>query len=338
MEIKTRQKKGVRFHQAGGPEVLKVEHVDVPAPGPQEVRLQVKAIGLNRIDSFFRSGYFSEQPIFPSLLGFEASGVIESVGDQVKDFAPGDVVSVIAKFSNHDYGTYGDLIILPAASLEKHPSNLTFEEAAALWVSYLAAYGMLVDSANLKPGQYVLYNAASSNTGHAITQTIKLLGGIPIALTSTPSKKRAISDLGVQHIIVTTEQHISEEVLKITNGKGADVILDAVGGKQFELLINAAANYAKVFAYGALDLEPGPWPMLGVVLKKISITGYDMTDTLMDAKKINAAIAFVKTGVQHEKLKPVIGPKFSLTEVVEAHRTLERNQHIGKIVLIPEGV
>src|SRR5476651_1486508 len=208
MSTQAKEVQGVRFHQAGGPEVLKLEKVNIPAPGPQEVRLEVKAIGLNRVDSMFRSGYYSEQPIFPSLLGFEAAGIIESVGEEVKDFVPGEVVSVVPAFSNHQYGTYGELILVPAYAIQKHPSNLSFEQAAALWTSYIAVYGMLVDSANLQPGQAVLFNAASSNTGLAIVQMVNLLGGVSIPLTSSASKKQIVLDAGAQHVIVTGEQDI----------------------------------------------------------------------------------------------------------------------------------
>jgi NADPH:quinone reductase-like Zn-dependent oxidoreductase len=333
MSTQTEQVKGVRFHQAGGPEVLKLEQVNIPAPGPQEVRLEVKAIGVNRVDSMFRSGYYSEQPIFPSLLGFEAAGIIESVGEEVKDFVPGEIVSVVPAFSNHQYGTYGELILVPAYAIQKHPSNLSYEQAAALWTSYIAAYGMLVDSANLQPGQAVLFNAASSNTGLAIVQMVNLLGGISIAITSSASKKQAILYTGAQHVIVTGEQDIAKEVLAITGGKGADLILDAVGGKHFEYLLAAAAERAQIFAYGALSLEPAVWPAVPVLLKMLSIRGYNVGDLLMDYAKQQAAIAFVKAGVESGKLQPVVGPKFPLSNAIEAHRTLEANQHTGKIIL-----
>src|SRR5258708_3268638 len=104
MSTQTKQVKAVRFHQAGGPEVFKLEQVNIPAPGPQEIHLEVTAIGLNRVDSMFRSGHFSEQPVFPSALGFEAAGIIESVGEDVKGLVPGEVVSVVPAFSNHQYG------------------------------------------------------------------------------------------------------------------------------------------------------------------------------------------------------------------------------------------
>ena len=333
MSTTIKHAKGVRFHEAGGPEVLQLEEVSVPAPGLQEVRLQVKAIGLNRVDSMFRMGYFSEQPIFPSMLGFEAAGIVESVGEQVTGLAPGDVVSVVPAFSNHQYGTYGELIVVPAYAVRKHPKSLTLEQAAALWTSYIASYGMLVDGAGLKPGQAVVFNAASSNMGLAISQTVNLLGGIGIALTSSAQKKQALIAAGARHVIVTSEQDIVAEVLSITNGKGADVILDAVGGKDFEKLIAAAAERAQVFCYGALSTEPAVWPAVGVMLKMLIIRGYNMGDLLMDAEKQRSAIAFVEAGVEKGSLLPVVGPRIPLKDVVEAHRILEANRHIGKIVL-----
>jgi NADPH:quinone reductase-like Zn-dependent oxidoreductase len=240
---------------------------------------------------------------------------------------------VVPAFSNHQYGTYGELILLPAYAIQKHPSNLSFEQAAALWTSYIAVYGMLVDSANLQPGQAVLFNAASSNTGLAIVQMVNLLGGVSIALTSSASKKQALLDAGAQHVILTGEQDIAKEVMTITGGKGADLILDAVGGKHFEHLVAAGAERAQIIAYGALSFEPAVWPAIPVLLKMLSIKGYNMGDLLMDYAKQQAAIAFVKAGVESGKLQPVVGAKFSLSDVANAHRSLEANQHTGKIVL-----
>jgi NADPH:quinone reductase-like Zn-dependent oxidoreductase len=324
---------GVRFHATGNPEVLQLEEVVVPAPGPQEVRIQVKAIGLNRIDSMFRKGFYSEQPIFPSMLGFEASGLVESVGEQVSGLAAGDVVSVVPAFSNHDYGTYGDWILVPAYAVQKHPENLTYEQAAALWTSYIAAYGMLVDSAGLRPGQTVLFNAASSNMGLAIGQMVNLLGGVSIAVTSSAEKKDALIAAGAKHIIVTSQQDIATEVSAITNGKGADVILDAVGGRDFGKLIASAAERAQIFCYGALSTETAAWSSVPVLLKMLTIRGYNIGDLLMDAEKQLAAISFVTAGVKNNKLVPVVGPVLPLAEVVRAHGILEANKHIGKIIM-----
>src|SRR5436190_17293150 len=122
-KMETAMARIVRFHQLGGPEVLKIEQVDVPPPGPGEVRIAVKALGLNRAESMFRLGQYLEQPKFPARLGYEAAGTIESVGPGVTDLKPGDAVSTIPAFSQNEYGVYGDLVNVPAAAVAKHPAT-----------------------------------------------------------------------------------------------------------------------------------------------------------------------------------------------------------------------
>ena len=324
--------KVVRFNEVGGPEVLTLEQIEIAAPAPAEVRLQVKAIGVNRIDAVFRMGFF-EPPVFPSKIGFEAAGVVESVGSEVKDLKAGDLVSVVPGFSNRDYGAYGELILVPAYAVQKYPENLSFEEAASLWTSFLAVYGMLVDRANLQAGQSVVINAASSGAGLAAIQMTNLLGGVSIALTTSEAKKAALLEAGAQHVIVTGAEDFSEQVLALTGGKGANVILDAVGGSQFAKLVGAAAEKAKVMAYGVLSNDPGTYPAAGVVFKMITVEGYNMADLLMDPVKAQAGIEFVKDGVRSGKLKPRVGKSFRLEDAVESHCYLDSNQHFGKVVL-----
>ena len=328
----TKSAKVIRFHQVGGPDVLKLEHVEIPAPAPSEVRLRVKAIGVNRIDAVFRMGHF-EKPVFPSKIGFEAAGIVESIGADVKHVKVGDAVSVVPGFSNQHYGTYGDLILVPAYTLQKYPDTLSFEEAASLWTSYLAVYGMLVDRAQLKAGQFVVINAASSGAGLAAIQMTNLLGGVSIALTTSEAKKPALIKAGAQHVVVTGGGDFSAQVLALTGGKGANVILDAVGGAQFASLVAAAAERAKILAYGVLSYEPGTYPAAGVVFKMLTVEGYNMGDLLMDQPKAQAGIEFVKSGVQSGKLKPTVGKSFSFEEAAESHRYLDSNQQFGKIVL-----
>src|SRR5690349_21600423 len=133
----------VRFHQTGGPEVLQLEDLPVPAPGPGEVRIKVAAIGLNRAEVMFRQGRYLEQPELPSLLGYEASGTIDEVGPEVSGLSPGDRVSSIPAFSMRKYGVYGEVAILPAYAVTKYPENLSPVEAAAIWMQYLTAYGLI---------------------------------------------------------------------------------------------------------------------------------------------------------------------------------------------------
>jgi NADPH:quinone reductase-like Zn-dependent oxidoreductase len=324
---------GVRFHEAGGPEVLKVETVEIPAPAPHEVRLQVKAVGINRMDTVIRMGLFPIPPVFPAHLGFEAAGVIESVGSDVTNLKAGDKVNVFPAFMPNDYGTYGDLILLPAYAIQSFPAALSFEQAAAVWGTYLVAYGMLVDSAQLQAGQVVVINAASSSAGLAAIQITNSLGGLSIALTTSPAKKEALVAAGAQHVIVTSKEDLTARVQAITNGKGAEIILDAVGGAQFEKLVAAAAERAQFFAYGMLGAEAGAYPTFQVVMKMLTIKGYNMMDLLLDPVKSAAAITFIQQGLQAGVLNPVVGHSFPLAAVAEAHRFVEANGHVGKVVL-----
>src|SRR5579862_8012943 len=150
----------VRFHKTGGPEVLQIDSVDVAPPKAGEVRINVKALGLNRAESMFRRGQYLEQPTLPSKLGYEAAGTIESVGPDVQGLKPGDAVSTIPAFPMGRYGVYGDLAVVPAMAVAKHPASLSWNEAAAIWMQYLTAYGALVDIAKLSQGEFVLVPAA----------------------------------------------------------------------------------------------------------------------------------------------------------------------------------
>ncbi len=165
----------VYFHKIGGPEVLQIEDKVVPPPGPGEIRIKVKALGLNRAESMFRSGNYLSQAHLPSRLGYEASGVVEALGSGVTGFALGDMVSVMPGIDQGEHGVYGEIATVPAQYVVKHPPSLSFEEAAAAWMQYLTAYGALVDIAAIKQGDYVVIPAASSSVGLAAIQICNLV-------------------------------------------------------------------------------------------------------------------------------------------------------------------
>src|SRR5258708_3196977 len=323
----------VRSTQTGGPEVLTIETLDIPAPGPQEVRIQVKAIGINRADTMYRRGLYDEFPIFPARLGYEAAGIVEAVGAEVKGVAVSDGVSVLPAFSLHQYATYGVLIVVPAYTLQKHPSTLSFEEAASVWTSFLTMYGMVADSANVQPGQCVVITAASSSAGLAAIQVVNYLGGISIAVTTTGKKRDALAKAGATHVIAADEQDIVTEVLKITENKGADVILDPVAGPLLTKLIEAVAPKGKIYIYGALSQESVLFPTMTLVRKTPVIYGYNAMDVLLNPSNLGAAIQFINAGLAKGKLKPVIGKTFPFDQIVEATQFLEANTHTGKIVV-----
>src|SRR5258705_1477099 len=147
----------IKFAQVGGPEVLEFIELEVPAPGPHEVRIKVKAIGINRADSMWRNDKYVESPIFPAGLGYDCAGVVDAVGKDVTDFAAGDTVSTIPAFSLNKYFTYGEGILAPDHAVVKHPESLSFVEAASVWMMFITAYGALVFDAQVKAGDFVIF-------------------------------------------------------------------------------------------------------------------------------------------------------------------------------------
>lgn len=323
----------VRFHRTGGPEVLQIDALDAPKPGAGEVRIDVKALGLNRAESMFRTGQYIEQPVFPSKLGYEAAGVVESVGPGVEGLKPGDAVSTVPAFSQGKYGVYGDVAVVPAAAVAKHPPALSWTEAAAVWMQYLTAYGALIDIAKLGQGDVVLIPAASSSVGIAAMQIANRVGATPIALTRKDDKREALVRLGAAHVVVTEKQDLVAEVRRLTAGKGARVAFDPVGGPTVAKLNAAMAGHGILFLYGALSPEPTAVSVLDVLSKSLTIRGYFLLELTADPARLERAKQWVIDGLSAGKLKPVIAKTFPLSEIVEAHRYLESNQQIGKIVV-----
>jgi NADPH:quinone reductase-like Zn-dependent oxidoreductase len=323
----------VRFHQTGGPEVLKLEDVQVPPPGPGEVRIAVKAIGLNRAEAMFRAGMYLEQPVFPSRIGYEVSGTVDAVGTGVTSVKPGDAVSTIPAFSMVKYGVYGETATVPEHAVAHHPSSLSWEKATAIWMQYLTAYGALIDIAKLSKGDTLLIPAASSSVGIASIQIANLIGATPIALTRTSDKRESLLKLGAKHVIATEEQDLVEEVRKLTSGKGARVVFDPVGGPTVAKLTAAMSERGILFQYGALSPEPTPLPLMDVLGKSLTIRGYLLFEFTSDPAKTAPGKKFVVEGLESGKLDPIIAKTFRLDEIVEAHRYMESNEQIGKIVV-----
>jgi len=323
----------VRFHETGGPEVLKIEQVDLPPPGPGEVRLNVKALGLNRAESMFRNGQYLETPKFPAQLGYEASGIIEAIGEGVEGYQPGDVVSVVPAFSLNQYGLYGDAAIVPTYALARHPKFLSWEEAAAVWMMYGTAYGALIEIADLQPNDTLLIPAASSSVGLAAIQIARTVGAVPVALTRGSAKRAALEAAGAPHVIVTNEQDLVAETRKITGGKGARVVFDPVGGPTVTKLCQAMSQRGILFQYGALSPEPTPLPLFDVLGKSLTIRGYILGEITSNPASLERAKTFIVEGLSTGKLKPIIAKTFPLDQIVEAHRYLESNEQFGKIVV-----
>jgi NADPH:quinone reductase-like Zn-dependent oxidoreductase len=327
----------VRFHKTGNPEVLQIEEIDLPKPGPDEVQIRIHALGLNRAEAMFRSGQYLEAPQLPARLGYEAAGTIETVGDGVEGYELGDVVSIVPSFSMNNYGVYGEAANVPASALARHPSSLSWIEAAAVWMMYTTAYGALIDIAALQPDDTLLIPAASSSVGLAAIQIARMVGAVPIALTRSSSKRSALAAAGATHVIATSEQDLTDEVRQITHGKGARVVFDPVSGPTVEKLTAAMSERGILFQYGLLSPEPAPLPLTNLLSKSLTIRGYVLFEITSDPPRLERAKQFINEGLASGKLKPIIAKTFPLEQIVEAHRFMESNQQIGKIVVTFRG-
>jgi NADPH:quinone reductase-like Zn-dependent oxidoreductase len=323
----------VRFHKTGGPEVLQIDDIDVGAPGAGELRLRVHALGLNRAEAMFRSGMYLETPTLPSGIGYEAAGTVEAIGEGVTGFAIGDKVSVIPSFSMSQYGMYGDHTIVPATATVKHPANLSWEQAAASWMQYMTAYGALVDVMHLTAGDAVVITAASSSVGLAAIQIVNAAGAVSIATTRTSAKRNALLSFGAQHVIATEEQDLVAEVKRITGGSGARIVFDPVAGRGVETLAQAVSYCGTIILYGALAMSETPFPLFAAIGNGLAVRGYSLFEVVSNPDRMAAGKKYILDGLASGKLKPIIAKTFPLDKIVEAHRYLESNEQIGKIVV-----
>lgn len=326
----------VRIHEYGDASVLKLEDVDVPPPAANEVQISVRAIGLNRAEVMFRNHAYLQEAIFPSRLGYEAAGVVAEVGSSVTEFAKGDVVSLIPPDDIARWGTYGEIANVPARNLVKHPANISFEAAAASWMQYVTAWGALIDQARLTKDDFVIVTAASSSVGIAAFQIARSVGATVIATSRTSAKRHALLDAGAHHVIATEEEDIVARVMEITNGNGARVVFDPVGGPAFEPLTASMARGGILFEYGALSTEPTPFPLFTVLGKSLTLKGYLYNEVVSDDATLERAKAFISAGLASGKLNPVIAKTFPLDQIQEATRFLESNQQVGKVVVTVE--
>jgi len=323
----------VRFHQTGGPEVLRIEEVPPSPPGEGEVRIAVKAIGLNRAESLFRQGMYLEAPNLPSRLGYEASGTVEAVGAGVTRFKAGDRVSTLPAFSMGKYGVYGDSVVVPSHAVSAFPENLSFEEGASIWVAYLTVYGALVELGGLRKGHHVLITAASSSVGYSAFQVVRAAGGVSIATTRKAEKSGALRQGGADHVIVTGKEDLAARVMEITEGRGADLVFDAVAGPSMEALAAAAAREATIFVYGILSMKPTLFPLTVALQKGLSLRGYTLFEIVSVPDRMERARKYIVEGLTSGVLRPVIDRVFPLESIVEAHRYMESNRQNGKIVV-----
>ncbi|MBZ4318974.1 zinc-dependent alcohol dehydrogenase family protein [Streptomyces huiliensis] len=322
----------VLFDEVGGPDVLRIEEVELGAPGSGEVRVRVEAVGLNRAEALFRAGAYYYQPDLPaSRIGAEAAGVVEAVGPEVEGFAAGDPVSVLVTATGgmSPYGVYAERVNVPASTLfPRHPS-VDAVTGAATWLSYLTAYGALVEVGRLGPGDTALITAASSSVGVAAIQVANLVGAVPIAVTRTAAKREQLLKAGAAQVICLDEDDVVTRLGELTDGAGARVVFDAVGGPELPRLARTVARDGTLVVYGWLDGRPTPLPMHW----PLAVYGFALPAVLGHEDRKRRAVVFIESGLRSGALAPLIDRTFPLEAIADAHRHMEGNGQVGKIVV-----
>jgi NADPH:quinone reductase-like Zn-dependent oxidoreductase len=329
----------------GGPEVLKIEERPDPQPGPGEVRVRVRAAGINFADVLARMGLYEDAPKPPCVVGYEFAGDIDSVGEGVTDFAPGQRVLGGCRF-----GGYAELVVTGASELLPLPDDWSYDEGAALVVHYVTAYAGLVRYGSLRPGEDVLLHAAAGGVGIAATQVARAEGAGTIYGTASRSKHDVIRSLGVDHAIDYTTQDFRKEVRRIAGeDQPLDLVMDAIGGSSFRKSWSLLGAGGRLVCFGASSVMQGDkrsvralarslattpvFHPLSMMRSSRSVIGLNML-RLWDAKgSFDEYLAPLREGIASGKLRPVVAEAFPLERAADAHRFLAERRNIGKVVL-----
>lgn len=323
------------FTGTGDASILRIVDVPPRAPGAGEVRIRVTSAGLNRADANYRAGKYLIRTPGESRSGFEGAGIVDAVGPGTP-FTVGDRVGVLpSSFDVVTEGAAAESMTVPAAVVVRTPSTIEDRDAGAIWMQYLTAWGALVEIAGVGPGDWVVVPAASSSVGIASIQLCRALGAKVIATTTSAEKVEALHRLDPDAIIDTRAEPYVERVQAITGGAGARVIFDPIYGPIVNDHIKAACREGIVFVYGVLDFTPLTLNAGGMLRKQIRLQGYTLGPMLADPGRRARAVDAVTSHLEQRDFAPVVDAYFPLDAIQDAHRRLESNRQIGKVVVTP---
>jgi NADPH:quinone reductase-like Zn-dependent oxidoreductase len=339
--------KAVRIHKHGGPEVLEIEKVPDPKVGEDEVLVQVKACALNHLDLWVRRGIPGQRFPLPMIPGSDVAGVVKKVGSAVKGIRPKDRVVLQPGLSCNrcaqcvtgddnlcrSYGILGEtrdggcaeLVAVPSVNIIPLREGISFEEAAAVPLTFLTAWHMLVGRAGVRPGDDVLIHAAGSGVGVAATQVAKLHGARVIATAGTDAKLRRAKQLGADDLINYKKYDFYEEVRKLTGKRGLDIVIDSVGADVWHKNLRLLKPGGRVVTCGVTSGFEVTTDIRYIFFRNLSILGSTMgrKSEVLDVMRL----------VEKKKLRPVVDTVLPLDKIAEAHRRLEQRKAFGKIVV-----
>ena len=324
------QVKAIRFHQTGGPEVLKYESIEIGQPGPGEVLLRQQAVGVNFIDVYHRTGLY---PLpLPSGIGLEGAGIVEAIGQGVSDFKPGDRVA----YGVGPIGGYADARLIPAGKIVKLPDNIDCRQAAGAMLKGLTAQYLLRRTYNVKAGDTILVHAAAGGVGLIMCQWAKALGATVIGTVGSAEKAALAAANGCDHPINYRTEDFVARLRDITGGEGVPVVYDSIGKDTFEKSLDCLRPLGLMVSFGNASgplapIDPAALGSRGsLFFTRPSIMSYmaKRSDMVAGAEELFAMIASGKVNIAVSQTRP-------LTEAAEAHRDLEARRTTGSTVLIP---
>lgn len=327
--------RAARFTGTGDASILRV--VDEPArdPGPGEVRLRVTSAGLNRADVNYRAGRYLLRTPGESRSGFEGAGIVDAVGPGVTVRVGARMGVLPSSFDVVHEGACAETMTVPEGVLVPTPRAVTDEDAGTIWMQYLTAWGALVTLADIGPDDFVVVPAASSSVGIAALQIGTARGARMIATTTSAAKVDILRRFAPHAIIDTRAESYVERVRALTGGRGARVILDPVYGPLVNDHVRVASDEGIVFLYGALDATPLTLQLGGLLRKNVRLQGYTIGPLLAHAERRTAAVTGIAAHLERGDFAPVIDSYFPLARIADAHRRVESNQQVGKVVVTP---
>jgi len=322
--------KAVEISKNGGPEVLELKDITLNKPEKDEVTIEHKAIGLNYIDNYHRSGLYPLK--LPTGIGGEGAGIIKKIGSNVKDFNVGDKVS----YAGAPLGSYSTHRNYPTKNLIKVPDNIDLEVAATLMTKGLTVFYLLHKTYPVKSGQTILFHAAAGGVGQIFGQWAKSLGCTIIGTVGNDEKIQKAKNYGYDHIINYNKENFSKKVLEITNGKGVPVVYDGVGKSTLEGSLECLCTRGMMVSFGNASgaLSPIDVPKL-LQPKGLYFIRPSMQQYLSTREEINEAAKILFEKIESGKVKINIFKKYKLENVVQAHTDLENRKIIGPAIIIP---
>lgn len=322
--------KAVRFHEPGGPDVLRYEDVAVGTPGPGEARVRHHAVGLNFADTYFRTGYYPLPPL-PCGIGVEAAGVVESVGPGVTHVAPGDRVA----YTGSPLGAYATERVMPAAPLMKLPDAIAYETAAAMMMRGLTCAYLLRRIHPLKPGDTVLLHAAAGGVGLIFCQWAKLLGLHVIGTVSSEEKAAIARAHGADHIIYYNRENVPARVREITGGAGVPVVYDSVGKDTFAGSLDSLRRRGLLVCFGTSSGPIPPIDAFQLVTKgSLFVTRPALADYLADPEDRAQLSGELFDHVASGRIRVEVNQRYDLRDAVQAHRDLEARRTTGSSIFV----